>query len=146
MGSKTGVWCCKCPKCLFTYIMLSPFLNNEDLNKIFGENLFDKSELRPILDQLTGKAEIKPFDCIGTIEEVNTALVMSIKKNKHKSLPCLLRCYFDDDLYKIYERRDFKKIIGHFNTEIFLSPSHSKIIKDALDKRFIATFEEKISK
>jgi len=31
VGSKTDVWCCKCPKCLFTFIVLSAFIPINDL-------------------------------------------------------------------------------------------------------------------
>jgi len=144
-GSKKGIWCCKCPKCLFTYIILSPFLNEEDLNLIFGQNLFENNELKTIFNQLTGKAEIKPFDCIGTVEEVNTALVMTIKRKNQKNLPSLLKYYFEDSLYSIYDKNDFKKLLTHFNKENFLSQSHLKIIKEALRKRFIDVYKEKIS-
>ena len=38
-------WCNNCPKCLFVYIILSPFLYKEKLINIFGEDLFEKKEL-----------------------------------------------------------------------------------------------------
>ena len=42
VGSKTipWKWCCKCAKCLFVYIMLRAFLAKDDVQKIFGEDLF----------------------------------------------------------------------------------------------------------
>jgi len=39
-GSKTDEWCGKCPKCLFTYIILSPFIERRTLVKIFGKDFF----------------------------------------------------------------------------------------------------------
>lgn len=77
-GSKTNSWCGRCPKCLFTFIILSPFIKNKQLEEIFGSNLTEKAKSDPglavILEELTGRREIKPFECIGTMEEVNAAL------------------------------------------------------------------------
>ncbi len=103
VGSKSDSWCCNCPKCLFTWIMLSPYLKQEELTNIFGENLMEKESLRPFLDQLTGNAETKPFECVGTIEEVNAALSYLINEHEINSLPALLQgikpVYKTEDVY-----------------------------------------------
>jgi UDP-N-acetyl-alpha-D-muramoyl-L-alanyl-L-glutamate epimerase len=91
VGSKTDSWCCNCPKCLFTWLMLSPYLKQEELVKIFGEDLLKKEQLRLFLDQLTGHAETKPFECVGTLEEVNTALAYLISEHQANDLPALLQ-------------------------------------------------------
>ncbi|MFN2394903.1 MAG: hypothetical protein ABR597_04355 [Bacteroidales bacterium] len=94
VGSKTDSWCCNCPKCLFTFIMLSPFLEKKVLVEIFGEDLFDKKDLQDILFQLAGLAAEKPFECVGTINEVNSALAYFCKKkNTGNKLPVLLEEY-----------------------------------------------------
>ena len=56
VGSKKEPWhwCCSCPKCLFVYIILSPFLYKEKLIRIFGEDLFEKEDLLDIFIELTG--------------------------------------------------------------------------------------------
>ena len=76
-GSKTDSWCGKCPKCLFTYLIMSPFISQEDLINIFGKDLLNDNDLQPILKQLKGEADVKPFECVGTIEEVNACLNFS---------------------------------------------------------------------
>ena len=77
VGSKTDSWCGKCPKCLFTYLIMSPFIPQDELIEIFGRNLLNDKELLPILKQLKGEADVKPFECVGTIEEVNACLNFS---------------------------------------------------------------------
>ena len=79
VGSKTDSWCGKCPKCLFTYIIMSPFISEEELKDIFGKNLLNDNDLLPILKQLKGEAEVKPFECVGTIEEVNACIEFNQK-------------------------------------------------------------------
>lgn len=73
-GSRQGVWCCSCPKCLFVYIILTPFLTEEALLDIFGEKLLDKASLEICFRELTGLEENKPFECVGTRKEVLAAL------------------------------------------------------------------------
>ena len=73
-GSKTDSWCGKCPKCLFTWLILSPFLSRERLTAIFGKNLMKDPELRPIFEELNGTSAVKPFECVGTVEEVRACV------------------------------------------------------------------------
>lgn len=93
VGSKTGTWCGICPKCLFTFIILSPFLKPDTLTGIFGKNLLDDPSLEGIYGQLSGKQEIKPFECIGTVDEVNVAMNMAVKMYKEDELPYLIRVH-----------------------------------------------------
>ena len=74
VGSKTDSWCGHCPKCLFTWIILSPFLSKEKLVAIFGKDLMADASLRPIFEELNGIAAVKPFECVGTVEEVRACL------------------------------------------------------------------------
>ncbi len=79
-GFKQGIWCNQCSKCLFTYLMLYPFLDPQNL---FGKDLLSEESLAPIMKellQLPGK--FKPFECVGTKEEVEYAMLLGILKNK----------------------------------------------------------------
>jgi len=95
VGSKSvpWKWCCHCPKCLFVYIILSPFLTTKELGEIFGENLWEKEELLETFIGLCGYGEIKPFECVGTFEEVNYAVKKAIEKYGDLNLPYLLKYY-----------------------------------------------------
>lgn len=73
-GSKTDSWCGRCPKCLFTWLAMSPFISRKELTDIFGKDLLSDKELRPILDQLDGSVEVKPFECVGTVGEVRACI------------------------------------------------------------------------
>lgn len=74
VGSKENIWCGKCSKCLFTYILLSPFISQEKMRDIFGKELLNDVNMKPILRELRGQAETKPFECVGTISEVELSL------------------------------------------------------------------------
>lgn len=104
-GSHTNVWCADCSKCLFVYLILSPFLSFEELNKIFGRDMGNAENLIPVLDQLIGnETDEKPFECVGSREEVNFAICEAIKKNE--SLPLLFEYYKNTPLYKSYILRE----------------------------------------
>ncbi|RLD78867.1 MAG: hypothetical protein DRJ10_09690, partial [Bacteroidetes bacterium] len=76
VGSKTDIWCGKCSKCLFTYIILSPFIKRDKLIDVFGKDMLDDGSLANIFNELTGVSNVKPFECVGTISEVVAALQM----------------------------------------------------------------------
>ena len=107
VGSKTDTWCGKCPKCLFVYIILSPFMAQTELEKIFGTNLLEDPELSPNLEKLIGLQAEKPFECVGTIDEINTALCLTIAKleGAGEALPQLLQYYRTLDLYSACQNR-----------------------------------------
>lgn len=92
-GSKKNIWCCCCSKCLFVFSMLAAFLPIEKVSDIFGENLLDKESLLPDFDGLVGLSPVKPFECVGTAEEVKYALALISEKLKkeNKPLPLLLK-------------------------------------------------------
>lgn len=91
VGSKQDIWCGHCAKCLFAYIILSPFIEPERLNAIFGKSMLDDITLRHEFEQLLGRAETKPFECVGTVSEVNTALSMAIERWYPQQRPALLK-------------------------------------------------------
>ncbi|MFH1030160.1 MAG: UDP-N-acetylmuramoyl-L-alanine--D-glutamate ligase [bacterium] len=80
----TSLWCGKCPKCVFVFTMLSAFLPKSELLSIFGKNLYDDEKLIPVFRDLLGTGKLKPFDCVGTFEEMRVAFMMARKKYKDK--------------------------------------------------------------
>lgn len=92
-GSKNDSWCGKCPKCLFTHIMLGAFTGLDEADKILGKPLLADLELSPVFDELCGFSKVKPFECVGTTEEVSQALEMIAAKNTNQTHPILIDRY-----------------------------------------------------
>ncbi|MFH1820386.1 MAG: hypothetical protein ABH805_00465 [Candidatus Nealsonbacteria bacterium] len=92
VGQKTGErWCNQCPKCLFVYLSLYPYLKEKEMQNIFKKDLFNDKKLLPLLKSLMGQGKEKPFECVGTYQESKLALKMSFKKaEKLKHVPYLL--------------------------------------------------------
>lgn len=86
-GSKTDVWCGNCPKCLFVYIILSPFLSQDELRAIFHKDMLDDLSLADTFEKLTGLQAEKPFECVGSRDEVHTALQMALRRFRETELP-----------------------------------------------------------
>ncbi len=92
LGSKQNIWCGKCAKCLFVYIILSPFIESVELEKIFGCNMLDKAQMLSDFEGLCGLSQVKPFECVGTASEIRAALDLTLQKHMG-SLPSLLEVY-----------------------------------------------------
>lgn len=94
----TGEWCNECAKCLFVYSSLYPFLNKQQLDKIFGEDLFTKKKLIPLMQELIGEKKFKPFECVGTHKESLIVLYLGLEKAKMENdIPVLLK-YFEKEI------------------------------------------------
>lgn len=93
IGQKQNIWCGTCAKCLSIFISLCPFLKEEEIKSIFGKNLYDDETLRDLLLCITGEKSPKPFECVGTYDEVLEGLRLSINKleKENKTLPYLLQ-------------------------------------------------------
>jgi hypothetical protein len=78
-------WCGHCPKCAFVFSLLSAFLTKEQLQGIFGKNLYADEALIPLYKELLGIKDFKPFECVGTPEEVKVAMYMAHEKGEYKN-------------------------------------------------------------
>lgn len=134
VGSKENPWkwCNNCPKCLFVYTILSPFLYKDDLINIFGEDLFEKESLLETFKELTGNAKTKPFECVGTIREVRYSISLVIDKleKENKNLPFLLKFYKDNYSLEL-GNLDLRK---EFNNEHNLDKEFLTGLKGELEK------------
>lgn len=132
VGSKGAEWkwCCNCPKCLFVYIILSPFLYKQRLINIFGEDLFKREDLLKTFVELTGNGETKPFECVGTYEEVCFALSKTIAdlEKQNEELPYLLKYYKEN-----YKLSNFENdLTTKYNNDNNLTKEQNKILKEEI--------------
>ncbi|MBI4123178.1 MAG: hypothetical protein HY458_02365 [Parcubacteria group bacterium] len=109
--TRAQTWCGRCPKCLFTYIIISPFVAQKTLERIFNKNLLKDKSLAPLMGQLTGERGFKPFECVGTSEEVNAALSI---------------------LDRTKDTREANKILRSWNKRNLVPPALARILKNSL--------------
>lgn len=132
VGSKKNIWCGHCPKCLFVYTIMSPFIDPNELEKIFGKNLFNDESLKETLEKLTGIQINKPFECVGSRGEVNTALCETINnfENANMKLPKLLEYYKTSKLYDEYKNKENKYNL-FYNSENNVPDHYKELLKKA---------------
>lgn len=132
-GSKEGVWCKKCSKCLFSYLILYPFLGKK-LKEIFEKDLLDDKSLIPVMEELLQvSGKFKPFECVGTKEEVEYVLLLLLLKLDGKNLPKLLEKF----------KNKISVLILGFGRE---GQSTLKLLKKYLPKNQIGAADQKYDK
>jgi hypothetical protein len=74
-------WCGECPKCAFIFMILTPFIDRQELESVWqGKNLLLDPELKETYRQLLGISGDKPMECVGEIKEARTAMQLCFKK------------------------------------------------------------------
>lgn len=113
------LWCNACPKCAFVYAMLHPFLEEKEIKKIFWKDLYNDKNLQSLFEELMWVSGIKPFECVGTNEEVVYAMYLSHKKYKDENKPFILNIFEESVLPELHDmelERLRKKLFSHYNT------------------------------
>jgi len=131
-GSKNNSWCCECSKCLFTYIILSPYIEQKTLEKVFGKNILDDKNVLGIFNELIGITTNKPFECIGTIDEVNTALNMTIQNRQTSELEYLLKYYTTLRSFDDHNSNEWNTHLTQFEKNNFVPQKPKEILIKAL--------------
>jgi hypothetical protein len=77
-------WCGTCPKCANTFLLFAPYVIPYELRRLFdGVNLFasENLKLQKSFKGLLGvEGVMKPFECVGEVEELRTAYHMAQAK------------------------------------------------------------------
>ena len=70
-------------------LILTPFLPDEAVHGIFGREILEDTALIPTLQELAGETDEKPFECVGSREEIGCAMAMGIRAREAagKKLP-----------------------------------------------------------
>jgi len=78
-------FCLTCPKCVFVALMARPWVDDTDLHALFGgDALADPANVK-IVEQLLGIKGQKPFECVGTPEEVVAAI--DLARTRGRTIP-----------------------------------------------------------
>ncbi len=82
-------WCGNCPKCANSYLLFAPFMDADNLQELFnGEDLFTKSSLTRTFKGILGvDGEMKPFECVGEVDELRLAYYAASDRGDYAPLP-----------------------------------------------------------
>lgn len=140
VGQKTNSWCHNCPKCLFVYTILYPFMTAEQLSHVFTHDLFTRADLLPMARELAGLAEVKPFECVGTYEESLIAYYLAAERFRQRDepLPVILQALHDEALAHEHNLPERARALLHgWNDENAIPPQFI----DYLRRRLAAATE-----
>lgn len=132
---KEEKWCGNCPKCLFVYILLLSQLPEEQVIDIIGNNMLDNLEMKEDFDKLIGIAPEKPFECIGTKDEVNAAMTIIINKEEYNkdNLPSLIKYYKEECKDKHLSQEKIDQILYNFDENNNVTCETKQKMKELLD-------------
>ena len=89
--------------------------------------MFEREDLLDTFKELIGVTEVKPFECVGTINEVKYAVSLVIDKLDKEQLPFLLNYYYKN--YNLY--LDGSSIL-EYNNENNIPAEYEKLVKEEL--------------
>jgi hypothetical protein len=114
---------------------MRPFIGHDEMIAVFGADLLDDDELIPLLDQLSGLAEEKPFECVGTVKEVNIALRWMSDHYKDKEQKPVLIQHFNAHQPNIDGTPDngFEYALKSFGEHNIPSSQDVNLLKSCLD-------------
>ena len=132
VGSKTDSWCGHCPKCLFVWVILSPFLSTGQLESIFGRNLAEDETLWETLCQLCGMTVEKPFECVGSRDEICFALRDAIRRMEQQgeTLPLLYQRFRKTPVWTGYQDQA-NPYYDYYNEENLLPEVFDQLMRQA---------------
>lgn len=107
-NEERALWCGKCAKCAFAFGLLAAFLPKDEVVKIFSKNLYEEEEMRDVYRQLLGIKDIKPFDCVGTPEEMRAAFNKAYKKGEYRD-SLVMEMFVEEVMSDLGNRGDMEK-------------------------------------
>lgn len=122
-------WCNSCPKCVFVFSILRPYLSESEMLQIFWEDLFQRNDLEQLFKELLWITGNKPFECVWESEEVMFSLHKSLNKYENNPLPYILKMYYETIGKNMSEdeiKKSEKKLERIYNDDII--PSNFKQI------------------
>lgn len=89
--------------------------------------MFENKDMLQTFLELTGNGDTKPFDCVGTFEEVNFAISKTIQniESQNRNLPYLLKYYKDH--YKLVDTKE--DITKRYNNENNLNEEQNNMLR-----------------
>jgi hypothetical protein len=127
-------WCARCPKCVFTFLCLRCFLSQQEIEGIFGVDPSALPEFASLAAELAGLSDHKPFECVGTFEEVRSCLLHLIQ-GPDATLAAIQGAQALRESHEIAGATPLPELLCRWNSDHFLNASLESVLRNALSSR-----------
>jgi hypothetical protein len=97
-------WCGKCAKCVYTSVLLAPFLSVDRHAEVFQSQPLHDPANGDFLREIAGLTDAKPWECVGERREVAAALTHLMTVDGWKDAPLIKG--IEAELFKTWDRTD----------------------------------------
>jgi hypothetical protein len=125
-------WCADCPKCVFTFLCLRTFLSQQHIHDIFGTDPSLQPNFSTLVAALAGFSEHKPFECVGTYEEVRSCLLY-LMEHQRITFPSSEICAEIHRRILLSAPQPLHVLLNSWNNSHFLDSSLEALLRRALE-------------
>jgi len=122
-------WCLECPKCAFVFLLMSAFVDEERISRIFHADLLADPRHTGLFKDLCGRGGQKPLECVGVQEESLLALYLASRRRTatplHSDLAAILPDAAEADELS-------KRILNAYNDENGLPPHWNERLRELI--------------
>ncbi|MDP7454602.1 MAG: hypothetical protein QF809_03650 [Candidatus Peribacteraceae bacterium] len=101
-------WCCECSKCASTFALFAAYIPKDQMVEMFGQNIFEDHTQGILYRQILGLAGNKPFECVGTIDEMRAAFMLAHERGDFDDTP-VMQMFLKEVLPQIKDPDKLKK-------------------------------------
>lgn len=80
----SGRWGLESPKTLSSYVLLAPWMNDEDVKRTFTIDFLNEPSLEDLFLAMTGQEGEPPLDCVGTTEELELSINLLDEQGRYQ--------------------------------------------------------------
>lgn len=99
-------WCGQCAKCVYTAVLLAPFLSLGRHAAVFQSRPLHDRDNAGFLREIAGLTDAKPWECVGERREVAAALAYLLKQADWREAP--LVAGIETELFETWDRADLE--------------------------------------
>ena len=113
-------------------MLIYPFMDKDILINIFGKDLYMNDKLEGLGDLLLDEKQIKPFECVGTREELKAALFLASEKQivPSQKLLLLLKAKYVRNVK--LQRSKVEALLDDWNRDNNLPPVFDQLLQKTL--------------
>jgi hypothetical protein len=130
--------CLNCPKCLSTFSLLRPRISKQQTLEIFWNDIFEQEDKINSFKELLWIKWHKPFECVGTTEEIVLSIYYTYKqyKENNETLPIILKL-FEKEVMPTLNKNTIsqleKKLLKQYNEWTIPKPINQYINNETIN-------------